>query len=173
MLSDETRTIEELSLLYAILRNKQVRDINRQEIDMFLSFIQGLSEGQKQMACSIIGFSNIEFGEILKIVKRETERDAIRIMQTIEVWANLQKFSYEEVKRLYDIDSENIYRVSSYLDGEGDYSFNECEKILQLTAKLGSFNSTKTICSYVKNDITYEMLKDNDFNYEKICLQKA
>ena len=173
MLSDETRTIEELSLLYAILRNKQVSDINRQEIDMFLSFIQGLSEGQKQTACSIIGFSNIEFGEILKIVKRETERDAIRIMQTIEVWANLQKFSYEEVKRLYDIDSENIYRVSSYLDGEGDYSFNECEKILQLTAKLGSFNSTKTICSYVKNDITYEMLKDNDFNYEKICLQKA
>ena len=74
MLSDETRTIEELSLLYAILRNKQVRDINRQEIDMFLSFIQGLSEGQKQTACSIIGFSNIEFGEILKIVKRETER---------------------------------------------------------------------------------------------------
>ena len=173
ILSDETRTIEELSLLYAILHNKQVTDINRQEIDIFLSFIQGLSKWQKRMACNIIGFGNIAFDEILKIVKKEKERDTIKIIEIIQVWNNLQKFSYEEVKCLYDIDSENIYMISNYLDEEGDYSFNECEKILQLTAKLDSFTSIKTICSYAKNDITYEMLKDNDFNYKKICLQKA
>lgn len=173
MLSDETRTIEELSLLYAILHNKQVTDINRQEIDIFLSFIHDLTKWQKQMACNIIGFSNITFDKILEIVKKEKERDTVKIIVIIQVWNNLQKFSYEEVKYLYDIDSENIYRVSNYLNENGDYSFNECEKILQLTAKLGSFNSTKTICSYAKNDITYEVLKDNDFSYEKICLQKA
>lgn len=183
ILSDESRTIKELQQIFELLLKHQNETINVQDIEWILNYINCKEPEYASYICRIIGISDVSIYKFIEIMEIEKDMSIRNFLFITESWCRLAALTFQDVKKLYQKQNafncvcDFCWEIASFLYlNKKEYTYTICEDMIDLLYEAHKYNfdlTPGTAYSYVKNNISKEVLIKNQFNYEKICMEKA